>query len=113
MDKSRMRVSAHISRRQISDKSAGMKMPSRPARRRFLVVVGFAVAGGLLNANTALARAAPCSQLMSEQECCSLEGCAGHVLGSRANAKECKKIHHGKSWHPASDGRAAAECTNF
>lgn len=97
---------------RISEESAVTKMPARLACR-FLIVIGIDLAGALLNANTARARAAPCSHLMREQECCSMEGCTGHVLGSRANAKECKKIHHGKSWHPASDGRAAAECTDL
>ena len=101
-----------IASRRIIDRSAGPKMASKLACR-FLVGGGVAMAGALLNLDMAYARAAPCGPYMREQECCSLEDCKGHVLGSNASAKECKKKYHGKSWHPALDGGHEAECRNF
>lgn len=98
--------------RRIGNKSAAPKTPSCLACR-IVIVAGIAVAGASLNANAAHARARPCSPFINEQECCSRQECSGHVLSHRASAKECKKTYHGKSWHPASEGQAPAECTNL
>jgi hypothetical protein len=110
MDKSRMGVSAHIGGRQISDNPAATRMPSRLARRSFLVVVGFAMAGGLLSANTA--RAVECDTLAQKQQCCKAKDCGGKVLSNR-DAHNCKDKSKGKSWHRASDGKTAAQCGNL
>jgi hypothetical protein len=83
---------------------------ARLARRSFLVVVGFAVAGGLLNANTACA--VECDTLALKQQCCSAKKCGGKVLSNR-DAHNCKDTSKGKSWHPASDGQTEAQCTKL
>jgi hypothetical protein len=77
------------------------------------ILAGIAVAGALLNANAAHARALPCGVFNQERECCSRSECSGHVLSNRAGAKECKRTYGGKSWHPASEGQGEAECTNL
>lgn len=101
MDKSRMRVSAPISGRQVSDKSAATRMPPRLARRSFLVVVGFALAGALLNANTA--RAKDCDRLVRENQCCQYLNCTGTVLSDRTDGA-CKRFSHGQSYIRAKGG---------
>jgi hypothetical protein len=98
--------------RRIGDKGADAKTPSSLACRT-VVVAAIALAGALLSANAAQAKARPCSLFVDEQECCSREECSGHVLGHKASAKECKRTLHGRSWHPASEGQGEAECTNL
>jgi hypothetical protein len=98
--------------RRINNKSAASKTPSSLACQT-VILAGIAVAGALLNANAAHAKARPCSPLSKERECCSSQDCSGHVLGNRASAKECKRTYGGKSWHPASERRGEAECTNL
>jgi hypothetical protein len=78
-----------------------------------MMVAGIALAGALLGANAAQAKARPCSLFADENECCSIHECSGHVLGNKTSAKECKRTFHGASWHPASGGQGEAECTNL
>lgn len=110
MDKDWKSASAFKSERQISDKSAATKMPSRLSRRSFLIVFGIVMAGGLLNANTA--RAKDCDTLTTKQECCSDKKCESKVLSNK-DAHNCKDSSKGKSWHRASDGTTAASCTRL
>jgi hypothetical protein len=98
--------------RRINNKSAASKTPSSLACQT-VILAGIAVAGALLNANAAHAKARPCSLFIKERECCSSHDCSGHVLSNRASAKECKRTYSGKSWHPASEGQGEAECTNL
>ena len=94
---------------EISDKSPARRMPPRLACH-FLVVVGIAIAGALLNPNTA--RAKDCDTLSTKRQCCSAKDCGGKVLSNR-DAHNCKDKSEGKSWHPASDGQTATQCTNL
>jgi len=70
--------------RRIGDKGRSPRTRSRLARRT-MMVTGIALAGALLGANAAQAKARPCSLLVNEQECCSSEECSGHVLGNKAS----------------------------
>ena len=98
--------------RRTNNKAAVSKIPFGLAFHT-AILAGIISAGALLNANAAHARVRPCSPLSKERECCSSQDCSGHVLGSRAGAKECERTFGGKSWHPASDGQGEAECTNL
>jgi len=64
---------------------------------RTVIVAGVALAGTLLSADAAQAKARPCSLVIDEQECCSMEEYSGHVHDHKASAKECKRTDHGKS----------------
>jgi hypothetical protein len=92
---------------EISDKCPARRMLPRPARRGFLVMVAFAMAGALFN--PIAARAADCDTLSTKQQCCSKKDCGGKVLSNR-DAHNCKDKSKGKSWHPASDGKTDAQC---
>lgn len=95
---------------EMSDESSARRMPPRLARRSFLVVGGIAIAGALLDPNTA--RAKDCDTLSEKRECCSRKDCGGKVLSNR-DAHNCKDKSEGKSWHPASNGQTASQCTNL
>jgi hypothetical protein len=97
---------------RIANRFAASKTPSSLACQT-VIVAAIAVAGALLTANMAHAKARPCSLFIAERECCSSQDCSGHVLSNRASAKECRRTYGGKSWHPASEGQGEAECTNL
>jgi len=96
----------------VLDKSAAPKTPSSLACRS-LIAAWIAMAGALLYANAAHAKARPCSPFIDERECCSMQDCTGHVLGNKASVKQCRTTYRGKSWHPASAGQGPAKCRNL
>ena len=93
---------------EINDRCPSRRMPFRLACRDFVVAVAIAVAGAFPNA----ARAASCDTLSTKQQCCSKKDCGGKVLSNR-DAHNCKDKSKGKSWHPASDGKTDAQCSDL
>jgi hypothetical protein len=59
-----------------------------------------------------LVYAKDCDTLAEKKQCCSKKKCDGKVLSNR-DAHNCKDTSKGKSWHPASDGTTAAQCTDL
>ena len=79
------RISYPTAGRRIGDKRGAPRTRSRLACRT-MMVAGIALAGALLGANAAQAKARPCSLFADENECCSIHECSGHVLGNKTSA---------------------------
>lgn len=83
----RMPMSPLVYRRQIIGKTAAAELPSRLARPSFLLVIGFAMAGELLNP----AYADPCEKLRKEHSVAVAKYAASHKKGSELMQKYEKR----------------------